>query len=128
MKKRPFLPSRFRPDALFCTLMGLFLVLTVLGAIFSSLVLLLLAVPFAALTLWRFFSVNYPARQKENRVFLLVVTAPVRGVVRLAEKMDRRYYSFHCPGCNAPLRVPRKAGRHTVTCPDCGMKIPLDIR
>lgn len=128
MKKRSFLPSHFQPDALFWTLAGIFVSLTVWGGIFSSLVLLLAAVLFAALTVFRFFSGNYPARQKENRVFLRVVTAPVRGVMWLAEKCDRRHYRFRCPGCSAALRAPRKKGTHTVTCPECGMKIPLDIR
>ena len=63
-----------------------------------------------AYTLFRMFSRNIPARQAENRWYLLQVT-------RL--KDVGRYRYRRCPHCGSMLRLPIKRGRRTVTCHRC---------
>lgn len=66
----------------------------------------------------RFFSRNFPKREKENRAFLKFYNG-VKSRVR-----DRKTHAFFkCPACKNTLRVPKGRGKITVTCPVCREKI-----
>mgnify|MGYP000070070780 FL=1 len=71
--------------------------------------------------LFRMFSRNIPARQKEYYSFLKVWT-PVQKWFRIkktAFRERKQYKYFRCPGCRAWLRLPRGTGVVTVTCSRC---------
>lgn len=89
-------------------------------------VILYLAVYGAALGCYiaavcRFFSRNIPARLAEN------ARHEKRRQKRLSRRRllgsrwrERRTHVFRrCPGCRSVLRLPKKRGRHGVTCPRC---------
>ena len=72
--------------------------------------------------LFRTFSRNIPARQREYQAFLKVWT-PVAGWfgtqnLRLRERKVYKY--FKCPNCKQQLRAPRGRGKIEVTCQRCG--------
>lgn len=76
---------------------------------------------FLFLSLFRMFSRNIPARERENAVFMRTwsrVRAPFSRKVRSARDRDHVYLS--CPNCRAELRVPKGKGTLLVTCPKCG--------
>lgn len=45
---------------------------------------------------------------------------------RIKEFKTHRYYK--CKNCSAYLRVPRKIGEHTISCPKCGKEFKVKIR
>ncbi len=74
--------------------------------------------------MFRVFSKNIYARQRENAVFL-----KLRQKVTLPFKMlfDRKHAFRICPYCKATLRLPRRKGKHTVCCPKCKRDFEVKI-
>ncbi|MBS6723008.1 MAG: hypothetical protein KH268_08460 [Clostridiales bacterium] len=68
-------------------------------------------------SLFRIFSGNVPARQRENDKYLHFISLQKK---RFA--MRKEYRIFACKGCGQHIRVPKKKGKVEVTCPVCGRK------
>lgn len=71
--------------------------------------------------IFRFFSKNIYARQKENDRFMGVF-GKVKGFFRLQKDRfkDRKTHVYKkCPHCKAVIRLPRKKGKNSVICPKC---------
>ncbi len=79
---------------------------------FVSPPLYLLMAGLLGFSLFRTFSRNIYARQKENRWFR-------RQWQRIRDRKNR-YYS--CPKCRQTVRVPRGKGKISIHCPKCGEK------
>lgn len=58
---------------------------------------------------WRTFSRNTYKRYQENRRYL-------RFLEQIRDK-DHRYYT--CPRCRQTVRVPKRKGKISITCPKC---------
>lgn len=84
-----------------------FVYTNIINPILSVLTLLLLG-----FAIFRMFSRNIYARQKENRAFERLFS-------RLKDK-EHRYY--RCPSCKQTVRVPKGRGKINITCPKCGTK------
>lgn len=72
-------------------------------------------------TLFRCFSRNIEARQRENIRFWRI-RERVRGFFRLCKnrRRDRKTHVYKkCPHCRSTLRLPKQKGRHSVRCPRC---------
>jgi LSD1 subclass zinc finger protein len=98
------------------------LALILFGALPHMEVLLAIAYALVILSFARMFSRNSAARRKENEWFLRK-TAPLvtRFFQARARFKNRRLYAyFRCPGCRSWLKLPRGAGKVTVTCGKCG--------
>ena len=63
-------------------------------------------------SLFRSFSRNIYARQKENRWF--------RNMWQRLRDRKNRYY--RCPKCKQTVRVPKGKGKISIRCPKCGEK------
>ncbi len=99
------------------------LVLAVVFSLFSGLFwpLSLVADVLLLYVLFRMFSRNYAARQKEYYAFLRV-WGPVEDWIRFQSrrfKERKTYKYFHCPNCKQRLRAPRGRGKIQVTCQKC---------
>ena len=71
------------------------------------------------LAIYRTFSRNIPARQKELRAFNAFFN-------RL--KTLRTHHIYRCPGCRQKIRVPRKHGvKVEIRCPKCGQTFTKKI-
>ena len=71
--------------------------------------------------LFRMFSRNVPARQRENQVFLRV-WRPITQWFSFQKTRfrDRKLYRyFKCPHCGLRLRAPKGRGKIQVTCQKC---------
>ena len=82
----------------------------------NILVLLLLTV-----SVFRTFSRNTAARQKELRKFLELTEKVRRRYSLLVSRFkDRKTHVYlTCPNCRKTLRLPKRKGGHTVCCPCC---------
>ena len=66
---------------------------------------------------FRMMSKNIVKRQKENRWY----ESKVKYLkTRISQRKEYRFYT--CPKCKTHLRVPRGAGKITITCKKCGTK------
>ena len=72
-------------------------------------------------TLFRVFSRNLPARQRENMAFLQVWYRAKGWFSRqkTAFRQRKDYKYFKCPSCGLHLRAPRGRGKIEVTCQKC---------
>ncbi len=79
--------------------------------------------------LYRTLSRQVAARQRENAAWLrLRRRAVVWGRLQKRKWADRKTHVFRrCPHCRATVRLPKKPGRHTVTCPKCRQDFEVKI-
>lgn len=119
-KLQQFLYGRYGTDPLNIALLILGLVLSVLGSLFFW-PLIFAADLLYIFALFRSFSRNIPARQREYRMFLKVY-GPVQSWFRLEKQkfaQRKTYKYFKCPCCHQQLRAPRGRGKIQVTCQKC---------
>ena len=71
--------------------------------------------------LFRMFSRNLPARQRENQVFLRIWRPITQWFsFQRTRFRDRKLYRyFKCPHCGLRLRAPKGRGKIQVTCQKC---------
>ena len=141
-----FMNGRRGVDELTTALGALSMVLALIGSIFSLSPLGWIALIIVAVALFRAFSTNIAARERENDMFRdLTAKLPFgqggashassseRGgssdfdrKKRTAQKMwenRKTTLYFKCKNCGQILSVPRGKGRIRVTCPRCGTKV-----
>lgn len=141
-----FMNGRRGVDELTTALGALSMVLALIGSIFSLSPLGWIALIIVAVALFRAFSTNIAARERENDMFReLTAKLPFgqggashagsgsRGSAsdfdrkkRTAQKMwenRKTTMYFKCKNCGQMLSVPRGKGRIRVTCPRCGTKV-----
>ena len=75
--------------------------------------------------IFRAFSKNYPARQKELNLYLRLSEKPRAGLRLLVNKIrDRKTHRyFKCKNCKTVMRVPKGRGKIEITCPKCREKV-----
>ena len=75
-----------------------------------------------AVWVFRTFSKNIYARERENSVFCnWIYKIRPRAVLlkdRIKDIKTKRYRT--CPHCKEVLRLPKRKGKHSVRCPKCG--------
>ncbi len=126
-------------NALFVTELILLFVSTVFNVlgniqpIFAviSIVLYLLSLGLIIWAMFRFFSRNIAARQRENAAWLRFKgkfrRKPRQRKARLpADTADHIFRS--CKHCKATLRLPHQPGKHEVKCPRCGGRFKLKVK
>ncbi len=128
-----FFAGRNGIDPLCYGILVLFVILGILSTAFTniravSIAFRLLQYGVMVWLLFRCFSRNVYARQKENAVFM-GFWSKIRDFFVLQKNKFRDRKSFvykKCPACRATLRLPRRKGNHTVVCPKC--KNRFDVR
>lgn len=113
--------GRYGTDELNLVLMILGIIVMFLSRIFWFWPLAIISYALYIYALFRMFSRNIPARQKEYYSFLKVWT-PVQKWFRIkktAFRERKQYKYFRCPGCRQQLRAPRGRSKILVTCQRC---------
>ncbi len=119
-KLQQFLYGRYGGDKLSLSLLITGLIFSLLGRLFFW-PLFLLADAFYLYALFRTFSRNIPARQREYSAFLRVWN-PIEAWFHLQKRKWKergQYKYFKCPSCKQQLRAPRGRGKIQVTCQRC---------
>lgn len=119
-KFQRFMMGRYGTDQFSIALLILGLVLSLFGGLFFW-GLTLAADVLYIYVLFRFFSRNIPARQKENMAFLRL-WQPVKNWFSVQKQrfaQRKQYKYFKCPNCKQQLRAPRGRGEIEVTCQRC---------
>ena len=119
-KLQRFLYGRYGTDKLNLALLIFGLILSLIGTLVFWPVTLLAD----ALYIWalfRTFSRNIPARQREYAAFLRF-WSPIESWLRARKvrfSQRKQYKYFKCPNCRQELRAPRGRGKIEVTCQKC---------
>ena len=124
-----FMVGRYGVDELYYGLFGLWIVLTLLGGIFHSSLLSLLAAATVIWQLFRFLSKNRTKRKAENEVYLRLYR-PVKSwfILQRDRFRDRKTARYRkCKHCKAICRLPYKKGKHTAVCPKCRERFDVTI-
>ncbi len=122
---KKFMRGRNGIDQLSLSLIILSLTLIVLHKLFKVNLFYYISLLNVIFAYFRVFSKNLSVRQEENQKFL-ELSYPIRKKVklslsRLADLKDYKY--FKCSACNQTIRVPRKKGKISITCPKCKNKM-----
>lgn len=116
-----FLSGRYGLDQLYYALIAVCFVFIFANTMVRSSVITILT---WAVLIWAFFRVlsrDIYKRRMENEKFLRIwnrVKAKLSLLIRRIKEIKTRRYR-RCPHCRVILRLPRKKGKHTVTCPRC---------
>lgn len=119
-KLRRFMYGRYGTDALTYVLLIVGVVCSFLSRLFFW-PAMILSYGLYIYVLFRTFSRNIPARQRELYAFQSI-SQRARRWYRLTVRawQDRGEYKyFHCPNCKQVLRAPRGKGKIVVTCQKC---------
>ncbi len=111
-------------DALNKALLWTYIVILVLGIISGWQWLWYVGFLAIVFNIYRMFSRNIAARQKENAAYLSIKR---KVLMPFKQLMDRKHAYRTCPHCKATLRLPRKKGKHTVACPKCKKDFKVKI-
>ncbi len=124
-----FWRGRNGSDTLYRVTVWVILILAVANLFLRSPILLAVETALLIWSIFRCFSRNLPARQRENRAFLRFF-GRIRGwfVLQKNRIRDRKTHIYRkCPVCRKVLRLPKIMGAHTVCCPCCGKKFQLKV-
>ena len=118
-KFQQFMYGRYGGDKFSLFLLVIALVISFAGAFFWPISLVADAI--FIYVLFRMFSRNHAARQREYYAFLKVWN-PLVGWCKLQRQkwsLRKTYKYFKCPNCKQQLRAPRGRGNIEVTCQRC---------
>ena len=128
-KLASFMYGRYGNDQLGNFMMWTYVVLLIINLFVSSVTLYTLSIILVCLTVFRIFSRNVNARNKENLKFL-AIRKKLLSFFKLqfdrTRDMRRKVYK-KCPSCKAIVRLPRKSGKHAVICPSCKNRFSVKI-
>lgn len=127
-----FMTGRYGSDDLYKDSFILYLILLVLNIFIGSPILSGIISGLMTLivisVLFRYFSKNVTARQKENAKYLILKNkAKNKFGVFKKRFSDKTHVYRKCPSCKATLRFPRKKGTHSAVCPKCHKDFKVKI-
>ena len=120
-KYSQFMIGRYGVDDLFYFFMAFLIITGFFPFRIFGKVLFVIRLLVFAFAIYRYFSRNFTARQKENTLFLKLF-GPVKKELKyqFGRIVNIKKYRYRrCPKCHQQLRLPIKKGKHTVECPSC---------
>ena len=116
-----FMGGRYGNDQLGTAALGFCAALILVNIFVHSNILYALILAVMIWNIWRSMSRRVYERRRENEWFLSVC-GKVKGWFTLLGRRwrDRKTHVYRvCPNCRKTLRLPRRKGSHTVSCPCC---------
>lgn len=118
-----FMQGRYGIDQLNSFLMILCIICFIVNMFIGNIVLTMVAYGAWIFVIFRMFSKNIYARDRENEKYLnLFAPLSRRLKLKLMNKQDPSNKYFSCPKCKQMVRVPKGHGTVIVTCPNCQNK------
>ena len=115
--------GRYGIDQLNSFLMIVCVICFIVNMIISSIVLTFIAYGTWLFVIFRMFSKNIYARNRENDKYLNFFSPLSRWLkLKLMSKQDPSNKYFSCPKCKQMVRAPKGHGTVVVTCPNCQNK------
>ncbi len=113
--------GRYGTDKLNLTLLIAGLVISLVGQILMLWPLSFVSFAIYGYALYRTFSRNIQARQKEYFTFLKLLTPITKWfkMRKMTFTQRKTYKYFKCPSCKQVLRAPKGRGKIQVTCQKC---------
>lgn len=123
-----FMSGRYGVDETFFLITAVAAVLAVINSFIRLIPLQIAVYLLMILGIFRVFSRNTAARQRENR-FLKNIGAKIsaKRAERNRRRADFRHIYKKCPHCGAVLRLPRRKGKHKTVCPRCGKEFSVYV-
>ncbi|QIK69612.1 hypothetical protein G7062_04560 [Erysipelothrix sp. HDW6C] len=119
-----FMRGRYGADKLNQHLLYLTVILALISMITKISWLSLVWLPIMIVVYFRMFSKNITKRYEENQAYLYIWNK-LKGKVRKITTRIKdfpKYKYLKCSECGTQLRVPRRKGKISVTCPKCRHK------
>ena len=118
-----FMQGRYGIDQLNSFLMIVCIICFIVNMFIGSIVLTFIAYGTWLFVIFRMFSKNIYARNRENDKYLNFFSPLSRWLkLKLMSKQDQSNKYFSCPKCKQMVRVPKGHGTVVVTCPNCQNK------
>ena len=118
-----FMQGRYGIDQLNSFLMIVCDICFIVNMFIGSIVLTFIAYGTWLFVIFRMFSKNIYARNRENDKYLNFFSPLSRWLkLKLMSKQDPSNKYFSCPKCKQMVRVPKGHGTVVVTCPNCQNK------
>ena len=118
-----FMQGRYGIDQLNSFLMIVGVICFIVNMFIGSIVLTFIAYGTWLFVIFRMFSKNIYARNRENDKYLNFFSPLSRWLkLKLMSKQDPSNKYFSCPKCKQMVRVPKGHGTVVVTCPNCQNK------
>ncbi len=124
-----FMYGRSGPDSLYKASLYLCIVLMLINIFAHCAVISVITWALFIWSMFRALSKNIYKRQQENIKFMQL-TGKLRKKAVMAKTMltDKEHCFKKCPKCKKILRLPKKSGEHTVSCPECHEDFKVKIR
>ncbi len=125
-----WMQGRYGMDPLYKALIAVYFALIVLNLFVGSAILNYAAMLLVLFAFLRVFSRQTAKRAIENRKYITLRDSVKKKVLltinRVKEYKTHRYRS--CPNCRSTLRLQKKIGTMTVTCPKCRTSFQVTVR
>ena len=117
-------------DALTVILTVTSFIFSIVNIFVSSFILYLIQTLLMFYMIFRLFSKNITARQKENKIFanFFAKTKANKQLKKRIKSEKKTHVYKKCPHCKVILRLPRKQGNHSVKCPRCGDSFKVKVK
>lgn len=115
-----FMHGRYGNDLLNKHMLYASIAIALLSIVFNVRFMNFIALILLVLVYVRAFSKKRYKRASENQRYVLMISPMRKKVARLKSKKHSKY--LKCPNCKSEMKVPRKKGNITVTCPQCRHK------
>lgn len=123
-----FFSGRYGTDETFFVLMISASAMAVINCFLRSFVLQLIVYSIVFLAAIRAFSRNFEARRRENAKVKEIISSLRARLQRQAQRREDRSHVYKkCPHCHAVLRLPRRKGKHTTSCPRCSYSFKVHV-
>lgn len=125
-----WMQGRYGMDPLYKALIAVYFMLIVLNLFIGSAVLNYAAMLLVLFAFLRVFSKQTAKRALENRKYVTLRDSAKKKALllvnRVKEYKSHRYRN--CPNCHSTLRLQKKIGTMTVTCPKCRTSFQVTVR
>ena len=124
-----FMYGRYGIDQLHLALLAVYFVLFIISIFVNFIVIGILMWADLIWMTFRMLSRNIAKRKGENEKFLkLWNPLKAKGQLAIRRVKERKAYRFRrCPYCKTVLRLPKRRGKHTVSCPRCHREFKVRI-